>query len=94
MAILPFSSEEEAIALANDTEYGLASYFYTRNASRVVRVSRALQAGMVGVNEGVISNAMVPFGGIDQSGFGREGGRQGMQEYQTLKYICQATEHS
>lgn len=94
VAILPFSSEEEAIALANDTEYGLASYFYTRNASRVVRVSRALQAGMVGVNEGVISNAMVPFGGIDQSGFGREGGRQGMQEYQTLKYICQATEHS
>ncbi|MDO6745734.1 NAD-dependent succinate-semialdehyde dehydrogenase [Gilvimarinus sp. 1_MG-2023] len=93
VAIKAFNTEEQALALANDTHYGLASYFYTASASRVVRVSRALQAGMVGVNEGAISNAMAPFGGIDQSGFGREGGRQGMREYQSLKYICQSIDN-
>lgn len=89
IAIGTFSSEEQALALANDTPYGLASYFYTQSASRVKRFSRQLKAGMVGVNEGAISNAMAPFGGVDQSGYGREGGRQGLAEYQTLKYVCQ-----
>ncbi|MDO3385762.1 NAD-dependent succinate-semialdehyde dehydrogenase [Gilvimarinus sp. SDUM040013] len=88
VAIKTFDSEAEAIELANNTAYGLASYFYSTDASRVLRVSKALRAGMVGVNEGAISNAMAPFGGIGHSGFGREGGRQGIAEYQAIKYIC------
>ncbi|UTF60472.1 NAD-dependent succinate-semialdehyde dehydrogenase [Gilvimarinus sp. DA14] len=86
--VMKFDSEQEGIDAANDTPFGLAAYFYASNNDRVWRVSEALQAGMVGANEGGISNAMAPFGGIDQSGFGREGGRQGMAEYQQLKYVC------
>ena len=86
--VLQFTTEAEGIELANATPFGLAAYFYTQNLDRSWRVGQALESGMVGVNEGGISNAMAPFGGIDQSGFGREGGRQGMQEYQQLKYLC------
>ncbi|MCP8898689.1 NAD-dependent succinate-semialdehyde dehydrogenase [Gilvimarinus xylanilyticus] len=86
--VMRFETEQEGIEAANDTPFGLAAYFYAQQSDRVWRVSEALQAGMVGANEGGISNAMAPFGGIDQSGFGREGGREGMAEYQQLKYIC------
>ncbi|WP_368045287.1 NAD-dependent succinate-semialdehyde dehydrogenase [Gilvimarinus algae] len=86
--VMAFGSEEEGIALANDTPFGLAAYFYSRGVDRCWRVGEALKSGMVGVNEGGISNAMAPFGGVDQSGFGREGARQGLAEYQQLKYLC------
>ncbi|KVE99149.1 NAD-dependent succinate-semialdehyde dehydrogenase [Burkholderia vietnamiensis] len=83
-----FSTDEEVIALANATEFGLASYFYSRDISRVWRVAEALEYGMVGINTGLISNEVAPFGGIKQSGFGREGSRYGIDEYQTIKYLC------
>jgi succinate-semialdehyde dehydrogenase/glutarate-semialdehyde dehydrogenase len=86
--IFTFTSDEEAIALANATEYGLASYFYSKDLSRVWRVAGALEYGMVGVNTGVISNAAAPFGGIKQSGYGREGSRHGIEDYLTMKYVC------
>jgi succinate-semialdehyde dehydrogenase/glutarate-semialdehyde dehydrogenase len=86
--IFRFESEEEAIALANDTEFGLAAYFYTENASRVWRVSEALDYGMVGHNTGLISNEVAPFGGVKQSGLGREGSQYGIDEYLELKYLC------
>ena len=82
-----FSSEEEAIELANDTPYGLASYFYARDVARVWRVYEALEYGIVGVNEGIISTEVAPFGGIKQSGIGREGSRYGMDDYLELKYV-------
>lgn len=81
-----FSSEEEAVRRANATPYGLAAYFCSRDLGRVMRVSAALEAGMVGVNEGIISSEAVPFGGVKQSGLGREGAHQGMDEYSELKY--------
>lgn len=84
--IINFSSEAEVISAANDTEYGLASYIYTNDLSRAFRVSEALEYGIVGINETAISAAHVPFGGIKQSGFGREGGRYGLDEYLQLKY--------
>ncbi|MFA5495897.1 MAG: NAD-dependent succinate-semialdehyde dehydrogenase [Porticoccaceae bacterium] len=87
-AVLRFTSEEEAIALANDTPYGLAAYFYSRDIHRVWRVAEALEAGIVGINEGAISNAMAPFGGIKESGLGREGSRHGLDDYTELKYLC------
>lgn len=87
--IFRFHTEEEAITLANDTPYGLASYFYTRDAARIWRVAERLEYGMVGINEGLISNEVAPFGGIKQSGMGREGASQGMDEYLELKYLCQ-----
>jgi succinate-semialdehyde dehydrogenase/glutarate-semialdehyde dehydrogenase len=86
--IFTFTSDEEAIALANATEYGLASYFYSKDLSRVWRLAGALEYGMVGVNTGVISNAAAPFGGIKQSGYGREGSRHGIEDYLTMKYVC------
>ncbi|MBD2860242.1 NAD-dependent succinate-semialdehyde dehydrogenase [Spongiibacter sp. KMU-158] len=86
--IVCFSSDEEVIQQANDTEFGLASYFYSRDINRVWRVAEALEYGMVGVNTGIISNEVAPFGGVKQSGFGREGSKYGMDEYQTLKYVC------
>jgi succinate-semialdehyde dehydrogenase/glutarate-semialdehyde dehydrogenase len=87
-AITSFSTEEEAVSLANDTEFGLASYIYTKNNARIHRVTEALQYGMVGVNTGIISYASAPFGGIKESGFGREGSKYGIDEYLILKYIC------
>ena len=86
--VFKFSSEDEAIAMANDTEFGLASYFYTNDIGRVWRVSEALEYGMVGVNEGVISNEVAPFGGIKESGLGREGSHYGIDDFLELKYIC------
>lgn len=74
--------------MANDTEYGLAAYFYSRDIQRCLRVSEALEYGMVGVNEGVISNEVAPFGGVKSSGLGREGSRLGIEEYLETKYVC------
>ena len=82
-----FETEEEAIQLANDTEFGLASYFYTRDIGRVWRVSEALDYGIVGVNEGIISNEMAPFGGVKESGSGREGSKYGIEDYLEIKYV-------
>lgn len=83
-----FHDEAEAIAMANDTEFGLAAYLFTQNASRQWRVPEALEYGMVGINTGLISNEVAPFGGIKQSGLGREGSRYGIEEYLELKYLC------
>jgi succinate-semialdehyde dehydrogenase/glutarate-semialdehyde dehydrogenase len=86
--VFKFQTEAEAIALANSTEFGLASYFYSRDIGRIFRVGEALEYGMVGVNTGLISTAEVPFGGVKQSGLGREGGRQGIEDYVEVKYLC------
>ena len=83
-----FTTEAEAIALANDTEFGLASYFYGRDIGRVWRVAEALDYGMVGVNEGLVSTEVAPFGGVKQSGLGREGSKYGIDDYLELKYLC------
>ena len=86
--IFLFKTDEEAVALANATQFGLAAYFYSRDLARVWRVAEALECGMVGVNTGIISNAAAPFGGIKESGFGREGSRHGISDYLSLKYVC------
>ena len=86
--VFKFSTEKQAIDMANDTEFGLASYFYTNNVNRIWRVSEALEYGMVGVNEGVISNEVAPFGGVKESGLGREGSHYGIEDFLELKYIC------
>ena len=86
--LMAFDSEQEAIALANSTEYGLAAYFYSRDIGRVFRVAQQLQFGMVGINEGIISNAAAPFGGVKQSGYGREGSHYGLDDYTDIKYLC------
>lgn len=87
-AVTRFSSDEEVIAAANDSEFGLASYFYSRDIGRVWRVAEQLQYGMVGINTGAISNEVAPFGGVKQSGLGREGSKYGMDEYLDIKYLC------
>jgi succinate-semialdehyde dehydrogenase/glutarate-semialdehyde dehydrogenase len=86
--VFRFKTEAEAITLANATEFGLASYFYSRDIGRIFRVGEALEYGMVGINTGLISTAEVPFGGVKQSGLGREGARQGVDDYVELKYLC------
>ncbi len=86
--VFRFETEAEAISLANDTEFGLASYFYSRDIGRVFRVGEALEYGMVGINTGLISTAEVPFGGVKQSGLGREGAHQGIDDYVEIKYLC------
>ena len=86
--VFSFKTEEEAIALANNTEFGLASYFYSRDIGRIFRVAEALEYGMVGINTGLISTAEAPFGGIKQSGLGREGSRHGIEDYVEIKYLC------
>jgi len=83
-----FKTDDEAVALANNTEFGLASYFYSRDIGRVWRVAEGLETGMVGVNTGLISNEVAPFGGVKQSGLGREGSTYGMDDYLVIKYIC------
>lgn len=83
-----FRDEQDVIEQANDTEFGLASYFYARDLSRVFRVAEALEYGMVGVNTGLVSTAEAPFGGVKMSGLGREGSRHGLDEYTELKYVC------
>ncbi len=87
-AVFRFSTEEEAIRLANDTEYGLAAYMYARDIGRVWRVSEALEYGMVGINEGMITSEVAPFGGVKNSGIGREGSKYGIDEYVEIKYLC------
>jgi succinate-semialdehyde dehydrogenase/glutarate-semialdehyde dehydrogenase len=87
-AVMKFKTEEEAIAAANNTEFGLASYFYSRDIGRVWRVAEKLEYGMVGINTGLISNEVAPFGGVKQSGLGREGSKYGIDEYLELKYLC------
>lgn len=86
--IVGFDTEEEGIAAANDTEYGLAAYIYTQSLDRALRVAESIQAGMVGINRGVISDPAAPFGGVKESGFGREGGFEGIDEYLDVKYIA------
>jgi succinate-semialdehyde dehydrogenase/glutarate-semialdehyde dehydrogenase len=86
--LLRFKDEAEAIRIANDTEFGLAAYFYSRDIGRVWRVAGALECGMIGINSGLISTAVAPFGGVKQSGLGREGSRYGINEYIDLKYLC------
>ncbi len=86
--IFKFKTEEEAIAIANDTEFGLACYFYSRDVGRIWRVSEGLEYGIVGINEGIISNEMAPFGGVKESGQGREGSKYGLDDYIEIKYMC------
>jgi succinate-semialdehyde dehydrogenase / glutarate-semialdehyde dehydrogenase len=86
--IFRFQTEEEAIQMANDTEYGLASYFYSKDVARCWRVAEALEYGMVGINEGLISTEVAPFGGMKESGFGREGSKYGMDYFMEIKYLC------
>jgi succinate-semialdehyde dehydrogenase/glutarate-semialdehyde dehydrogenase len=82
-----FRDEKEAIAIANGTPFGLAAYFYTRDLARAWRVAEALEYGIVGVNEGIISNELAPFGGVKESGLGREGSHHGIEEFVELKYV-------
>jgi succinate-semialdehyde dehydrogenase/glutarate-semialdehyde dehydrogenase len=86
--VIRFKDEADAVRQANDSEYGLASYFYARDISRVWRVAEALEAGMVGINTGLISTEVAPFGGVKQSGLGREGSRHGLDDYMEIKYLC------
>ncbi|WP_082490970.1 NAD-dependent succinate-semialdehyde dehydrogenase [Aureimonas sp. Leaf454] len=86
--VFRFDTEEEAIAMANDTEFGLASYFYTRDLGRAFRVADALKSGMVGINEGLITTEVAPFGGVRESGMGREGSKYGIEDYLDMKYVC------
>ena len=83
-----FKTEEEAIRMANDTEFGLAAYFYGRDIGRVWRVAEALEYGIVGINTGLISTEVAPFGGVKESGLGREGSKYGMDEFLEIKYLC------
>jgi succinate-semialdehyde dehydrogenase/glutarate-semialdehyde dehydrogenase len=86
--LFKFETEADVIRLANSTRYGLAAYFYSRDVGRVWRVASALEFGILGVNEGIISTEVAPFGGVKESGIGREGGRQGIEEFLSTKYIC------
>jgi succinate-semialdehyde dehydrogenase/glutarate-semialdehyde dehydrogenase len=86
--VASFDSEEEAIAAANDTEYGLVAYVFTNDLKRALRVCEGLETGMIGLNQGMVSNAGAPFGGVKQSGLGREGGNEGIEEYLETKYVA------
>jgi succinate-semialdehyde dehydrogenase/glutarate-semialdehyde dehydrogenase len=86
--LFSFKSEADAVALANDTQYGLAAYFYGRDVARVWRVAEALEYGIVGINTGMISTEVAPFGGVKESGLGREGSKYGIDEYLEIKYLC------
>jgi succinate-semialdehyde dehydrogenase / glutarate-semialdehyde dehydrogenase len=87
-ALIQFETEEEVLKLANDTDVGLAGYFFSRDVGRIWKVAEALEVGMVGVNTGLISQAVIPFGGIKESGLGREGGPHGIDEYMNVKFIA------
>ena len=88
--ISTFSTEQQALDAANRTEYGLVAYLYTRDLSRAFRMCEGIETGMVGLNQGVVSNPAAPFGGVKQSGFGREGGFEGISEYLETKYVAMA----
>ena len=83
-----FATDEDAIRMANDTEFGLAAYFYSRDVGRVWKTSEALEYGIVGVNTGIISTEVAPFGGVKESGIGREGSHYGLDEFLEVKYVC------
>jgi succinate-semialdehyde dehydrogenase/glutarate-semialdehyde dehydrogenase len=85
--VATFETEKQALRAANDSEYGLVAYVFTRDFSRALRVVEGLESGMVGLNKGLISNPSAPFGGVKQSGFGREGGFEGIDEYLSVKYV-------
>ncbi|MFY8112579.1 MAG: aldehyde dehydrogenase family protein, partial [Rhabdaerophilum sp.] len=86
-AVFRFETEEEVVRLANATPYGLAAYFYTRDLGRAFRVAEELEAGMIGINAAMLGNEIAPFGGVKESGLGREGGRHGIEEYLEMKYM-------
>ena len=86
--VFKFKTEAEAIEMANDTEFGLAAYFYGQNIGRIWRVAEALEYGMIGINEGLISTEVAPFGGVKESGLGREGSKHGIEDYLEIKYLC------
>ena len=86
--VATFDDEDAAISAANDTEYGLVAYVYTRDVKRAFRVCERLETGMIGLNQGMVSNASAPFGGVKHSGFGREGGKEGIAEYLETKYVA------
>ena len=88
VTLFRFAKDEDAIRMANDTEYGLASYFYARDVGRIFRVLEGLEYGIVGVNEGLISTEVAPFGGMKESGIGREGSKYGIEEFLEVKYLC------
>jgi succinate-semialdehyde dehydrogenase/glutarate-semialdehyde dehydrogenase len=88
--VATFATEEEALRAANRTQYGLVAYLYTRDLARALRVAEGLETGMVGLNQGIVSNPAAPFGGVKQSGFGREGGFEGIDEYLETKYVAVA----
>lgn len=83
-----FKTDAEAIKLANDTEFGLAAYFCSRDLGRIFRIAEGLEYGIVGINEGIISTEVAPFGGVKQSGLGREGSKYGIEDYLEVKYLC------
>lgn len=87
-ALIRFSTEQEVLGYANDTIYGLAAYFFSNDVRRVYRVAEALESGMIGINTGMISNEVAPFGGVKQSGLGKEGSRYGIEDYLKVKYLC------
>ncbi|MBS1107952.1 MAG: succinic semialdehyde dehydrogenase [Deltaproteobacteria bacterium] len=86
--ITRFREEADAVRIANDTPFGLAAYLYARDAARIWRVAEALETGMLGINSGIISTAEVPFGGVKESGLGREGAHEGIEEWLDTKYLC------
>lgn len=88
LPLVRFETDDEAIEMANDTVFGLAAYIFSRDAARIWRAAESLEAGVVGINTGLPSNEVAPFGGIKQSGLGREGSRHGIEEYVELKYLC------
>ncbi|HKT97508.1 MAG TPA: aldehyde dehydrogenase family protein, partial [Paraburkholderia sp.] len=88
--IVRFSSDAEVVQLANDSIYGLAAYFYSRDIGRIWRVAEQLEYGIVGINTGLISNEIAPFGGVKQSGIGREGSKYGIEDFLSIKYLCMA----
>jgi succinate-semialdehyde dehydrogenase/glutarate-semialdehyde dehydrogenase len=86
--LFKFKTEAEAVQMANDTEFGLASYFYSRDVGRIWRVAEGLEYGIVGINEGIISTEVAPFGGVKESGLGREGSKYGIDDFTEVKYLC------
>ena len=86
--LIRFHDEDEAIAMANDSEFGLAAYFYANGIRRIWRVAESLEAGMIGINAGIISTTVAPFGGVKESGLGREGSKYGIDEFCEIKYLC------
>jgi len=86
--LIRFKTEEEAVRLANDTPFGLAAYFYSRDIGRIFRVAEGIEAGIIGINEGIISTEVAPFGGVKASGLGREGSKYGIEDYLEIKYLC------